>query len=63
MTTYLDIDGDLLQSDVVAIFTEWHRRYTDAPDHYDADWAALPDATYGERAAAYFRTLKEEMGL
>lgn len=43
------------------VFTEWHRRYTEDPTQYDSDWAALPDTTYGERAAAYFRQLLEEI--
>ena len=48
---------------LAAIFTEWHRRWTETPDKF-ASWAeslAEPDDDYGHGAAKFFVDLRLQM--
>lgn len=47
------------------IFNEWAKRYSEEPEKFDAilDADGKPVRDYGERCAAYFETLANELGV
>lgn len=50
---------ELSQARMTLVFGEWDKRYRESPDAFLASWPA--DGTYGERAAAYFAELADEL--
>ena len=55
----------MTEAQIAAVLSEWHRRWTEAPDRFLSETKALarPDDDYGASGARYFLKIATELGI